>query len=65
MNELDIHCKVRNSPTAKLFYQGLSIGKLLELNWSDIDLKNGTVSVTQNAITVEDLGGIIILILGT
>lgn len=39
-------------------HTGLRIGELLALNWGDIDFKNGTVSVTKNAITVEDLDGI-------
>ncbi|MCX7748216.1 MAG: site-specific integrase [Clostridia bacterium] len=35
-------------------HTGLRLGELLALNWGDIDFKNGTISVTKNAITVED-----------
>lgn len=35
-------------------HSGLRLGELLALNWGDIDFKNGTVSVTKDAITVED-----------
>lgn len=35
-------------------YTGLRLGELTALNWGDIDFKNGTVSVTKDAITVKD-----------
>jgi integrase len=35
-------------------HTGLRLGELLALNWGDIDFIKATVSITKNAITVED-----------